>query len=744
MGNMWLHCEDEPIHLCGRIQEFGYLVVFDSYMDCVAISENLANWLGIPPADFIGSPITQFWEKTALPPIDFPAFFRVLEKDPLFRQVSEVRIHDQDYHWSVYRIEDRIYLEFEQINGLKSPSTKLYSYARHLDSAGDRLWAALCESVHEVIGFDRVMIYKFMDDGSGQVIAEKTAEDMSSLLGYRYPESDIPKQARELYTQFIARHTVDVDAPTYALLGKNSDMVDLGRSSIRALSPTHLQYLRHAQVSASASFSILMDGLLWGLVTCQHRTPKMVDLAQRHLCVFLTQYAVNRHLARQREIDLQYSKRIKSLELELKEKLLVNRNILEVLQETAPALCDMVSADGLIINHPHGAHRYGNCPTLAQFRIIQTSINRRSKKELVAFQHLATGDTESVDDILFPGVAKVVILHEPKFSLYWFRREIEAEETWAGNPEKIYRYDTDTTLQYPSPRTSFEAWKQKVKGQAAHWKKRELLFMRRVRYTVQDAVMKRVSEIQELNEKLVTLNNTLDTYSYTLSHDLKNPLSSIKLAAQLIQQRDNLPPEFLKKASTNILDAVELMTNMMQRVFEFSKAKSFDFEYAWIQPESFISKIVEDSMAQYGCPHLTCKMGQLEPIFGEKTLLYQLFQNLLTNAVKFSSMKADPLISIDSYSEGDQVVYHIGDNGIGIPQDEMDKIFEIFKRLSNADDFEGSGIGLSIVKRIADRLQAEIKVESKLGHGTVFTLRFKKAPTNVKRAKSATHAYKPL
>lgn len=723
MGKVWLQCEDEPIHLCGQIQEFGYLVVFDSDLQCIAISDNFVDWLNLSTDDLLGSHLTNFWKNSKLDPLNLSIFFSKFEEDPLYRHVSEIKIQDKDFHWSIYQIERKIYFEFEQINTLKSNNTKLYSYARHLDAAGDELWSALCTSISTVIDFDRVMVYKFMDDGSGQVIAEKTAPDMNSLLHYRYPESDIPKQARELYKHFIARHTADIDAPTSSLASRDTAALDLSRSSIRALSPTHLQYLRHAKVRASASFSILMDGQLWGLVTCQHRNPKMVDLAQRHLCVFLAQYAVNRHLARQREIDLRYNKRIKSLELELKEKLLVNRNILEVLANGAPALCNMVSAEGLAIQHPDGVYLYGESPTLQHFRQIQTAINQRSQKELLAYQHFTLPDQEHEE--AFPGVAKVVILREPKFSLYWFRKEIEIEETWAGNPKKTYIDDPQGQAQYPSPRTSFEAWKKKVKGHATPWKKRELLFMRRMRYIVQDAVMKRVSEIQELNERLVEVNNTLDTYSYTLSHDLKNPLSSIKLAAQIIQQRDNLPEEFLKKVSTNILEAVDLMTNMMQRVFEFSKAKTFDFEYDIIHPEPFIYKIIAESKERYSCSNLEFQIGQLHPIAGEKTLLYQLFLNVLANAVKYSSKTEFPQVYINSHSSRDGVEYRITDNGIGMPADEIENIFEIFKRMSNASGFEGSGIGLSIVKRIADRLHADIKIESELGQGTSFIIKFK-------------------
>ncbi|MDR2283574.1 MAG: GAF domain-containing protein, partial [Sphingobacterium sp.] len=622
----------------------------------------------------------------------------------------------------VHQREGLLYVEFEQCNPSKPSSTKLYSHARYLDAAGENLWFALCESIYHVIGFDRVMIYKFMDDGSGQVIAEKTADDMSSLLGYRYPESDIPAQARQLYSQFIARHTVDVNADTYAILGRDIETLDLGRCSIRALSPIHLQYLRNADVEASASFSILVDGHLWGLVTCQHRIPKMIDLGQRHLCVFLVQYTVNRHLAYQRNLDLQYNKRIKTLELDLKEKLLVNPDILAVLRDHAGALCDMAGADGLLINHPEGTYRYGSCPDPDHFEKIQQIIALRGKKELAAYQQIQVDSPHSPS---FPGVAKVDILKIPRLNLYWFRKAIEAEEIWAGNPEKHYRYDTSTGLNRPSPRTSFEAWKQTIQGQAPSWKKRELLFMRRVRYTVQDAVMKRMSEIQVLNEKLVELNSTLDTYSHTLSHDLKNPLSAIKLAAQIIQQRNNLPDDFLKKISGNVLDAVQLMSDMIQRISEFSKSKSFDFTPRLVDPEVLIHKIISDSKKTYPNGAMDIKIGTLHPFLGETNLIYQLFSNVLTNAIKYSSKKQHPQVRIESHKEDEHIIYHIIDNGIGIPADELDTVFEIFKRTSNAVDFEGAGIGLSVAKRIAQRLDAQLQIESELDKGTLFILKFK-------------------
>jgi len=96
----------------------------------------------------------------------------------------------------------------------------------------------------------------------------------------------------------------------------------------------------------------------------------------------------------------------------------------------------------------------------------------------------------------------------------------------------------------------------------------------------------------------------------------------------------------------------------------------------------------------------------------------------LGNAIKYSSNKTAPIIGINSQIEKDYVLYKIWDNGIGMSAEETERIFEIFHRLPNAMQFDGSGVGLSIVKRIADRLNAKISVESKLNQGTIFEIRF--------------------
>lgn len=332
--------------------------------------------------------------------------------------------------------------------------------------------------------------------------------------------------------------------------------------------------------------------------------------------------------------------------------------------------------------------------------------------------------SKTEEDVLFPGIIRAEILSESQWKIYLFRKEQLIEELWAGKPEKQLNYDPDRKINYPSPRTSFDTWRQITRGKASPWLKVQVLFLERVVYIIQQAIAKRNVEIDQLNKDLIRSNNALDTFSYTLTHDLKNPLSSIQLGAQMILMKKNLSEELLHRLGTNILEASNLITEMINKVHELSKSNSVALELEIIDPRNKIITIAESSKDQYGVANLDFVMGEILPIRGERTLLYQLFLNILGNAIKYSSKQDNPKVEVYSIKSGGKVIYFITDNGIGMDLKDGNNIFEIFQRLPNSSGYDGSGIGLSIVKRIIDRLGAEIKVESQLDKGTQFQILF--------------------
>jgi len=200
------------------------------------------------------------------------------------------------------------------------------------------------------------------------------------------------------------------------------------------------------------------------------------------------------------------------------------------------------------------------------------------------------------------------------------------------------------------------------------------------------------------------------------------------VSTEFLQYRQDVKPDMLKKMTTNILDSVDIILNMLDKIHQFSKASSFKFTRETIDPESFVQEIIDVSKQRFGSNNVQVEVKQLLPVSGEKTLLYQLFLNLIGNAIKYSSKSQSALVMIDSLQTDNGVIYTIKDNGIGIAEEELKTIYEMFKRMSNAKGFEGSGVGMAIVKRITDKLGIDITIKSKIGEGTIIKLTFPNQP----------------
>lgn len=720
-------CESEEIHLCGKVQQFGFLILIDEELKIVALSENCDTWIEGDLDTCLESNGKDFLFQ-AFPNIATEIcqlIESLLNEGADIRQVFETKLNDTPVYLSVYAIEGYCYLEFE-IKQDKTPSLlNLHLYSQKIDQSGHEVWNTLCEIVHQIVGYDRIMVYQFLEDHSGQVIAEKVRDGLESYMDLRYPEFDIPKQARALYLKHLTRLTSDIDSPTYALKTTRDIDFDLTCTSIRALSPTHVEYLRNAGAQASMSFSIVMHGKLWGLVACQNETALDVDLVQRRLGLFVTQYTVNKYLSILKERDLQYQRKFKEFELLLNEKLIIKNDLISVLNDHISQFAKLANADGVAIYNKEEVITHGSSPDKEEIIDLHNYLGDHTSKLLYISNRFKIKHSTFSRKHGFSGVVRIDIDSSRDFSIYWFRDEHIFEEKWSGKPEKHHTYDAETNTYNPSPRTSFEVWKQLARGTAIRWNENEIFFMKRMRKLIRESLLRKSNEIKQLNERLILLNNSLDTYAYTITHDLKNPLSVVKLSGQMLNRcKDNLTPEYVQKSAKNILDSVQLMEDLMSKVLEFSRAKIYEYEPECIDVAPSIMQIIDQCVQTYNMSEENIEVKNLLPVWGEKTLLYQLFLNLISNAIKYSSQSEAPKITIDSVEEGNETKYLIQDNGIGIASDELKEIYNLFKRLSNSASFEGSGVGLAIVKRIIDRLDADIKIDSELGVGTTFTITF--------------------
>ncbi|MFD1167085.1 ATP-binding protein [Sphingobacterium daejeonense] len=724
-----IKCEDEKIQFLGKIQDLGFIIFLNQTGIIEAVSDNISNYLSNHyPQTLIGKPILEtffgnFEEKDFIK----NAIEEFKSSNDFKRITKLLEIEEQPFYLSISYSTDTMYLEFEKcINNDSSKTNIINNKLIELQNAEQDVWKVLSEILSQNLEVDRVMIYQFNEDSSGIVIAETlNRPNLDSYLGLNYPEFDIPKQARELYKTKNCRFIADTDSEGSTVVTLDNQEANLQEISIRRLSPIHLQYLKNAGFRSSISFSIIIKGELWGLVCCQHEEPKHIDLSIRNFSLMATNFAANKFQQLEDIERMAYLEEVQELELLLKEKVLLKSNIFHELKDFSKTLLHMLEADGIAIGFEDYIFLEGIHPEKESLRSQLPKLTELAKDHIYSTNALSN-HPQLYEDFgrSIAGLSFAEIDSKKDFFIIWFRKEILLDREWAGKPEKYYEEDKLTGVVKPSPRTSFNVWREQVKGTSKKWSSKQMHFITRIRELLRDSMLNKAAEIDSLNTQLIEMNNALDTYAYTISHDLKNPLSAIKVSTEFLQYRQDVKPELLKKMSSNILDSVHIIINMLDKIHQFSKASSFNFEKEIVETENFVDEIIEMSKHRFGSNNVEVIVNNLLPVQGEKTLLYQLFLNIIGNAIKYSSKATSAKVIIDSFRTDNGIIYTISDNGIGMEEDELASIYEMFKRMSNSSGYEGSGIGMSIVKRIADKLGIDISIKSKLNEGTTVKLMF--------------------
>ena len=215
-------------------------------------------------------------------------------------------------------------------------------------------------------GFDRVMIYRFAEGHEGEVVAETKADDIDSFLGLWYPASDIPEQARRLYLLNPIRNVVDVDytpVPVVPVINPDSNRpADMTFTGLRSVSPIHCEYLKNMGVTASMSVSIVLDGKLWGLVACHHRSPHMVTYEVRKSCTFVAQVLSSEISRREVLEESGYQTRATATQAKFLELMAASANPLLGLISSSPTLLDLIPCQGVAVISGTKAQMLGETP----------------------------------------------------------------------------------------------------------------------------------------------------------------------------------------------------------------------------------------------------------------------------------------------------------------------------------------------------------------------------------------------
>ena len=738
------NCDREPIHIPNYIQPQGFLLALsDPDLRIILASENASEILGISVTDLLDHPLDDFIMSDRG---DLSVVIRAC-LDQSFEHINPLNLSIVNadgigcpFNGVVHRAPSgEIILELEPV---KADSKRdFFQFYRHIKATLAKMQTAqnltaLCELVvqemRELTGFDRVMIYRFHEGGDGSVIAESKQEHLESFLGMHYPDSDIPKQAKHLYTLNWLRVIPDVNYQPIGLVTTeetSSHPLDMSYCSLRAVSPVHIEYLKNMGVASSMSVSLIQQQKLWGLISCHHLTPKLIPYEIRTVCEFFGQLMSTELFTKENSEYLDYKLHLKTIQGQFVERL-TNVTISTFVEEIISdheALLDLVGAVGSAVCDGDDIILIGQTPNQAAIKTLLPWLHNLFKQDIFVTDSLSSlyPIAEEYKDVA-SGLLAMAISEAQSQYILWFRPEILQTVIWAGNPDKPNQIESDGSLTI-FPRKSFEAWQQTVSGKSNYWLPCEVEVVIELRRAIIDIVLRQSGELANINLELERINNELDAFAYIASHDLKEPLRGIHNYATFLL--DDYGEILQGEGAEKLHTLVRLTTRMellIESLLKFSRLGRQELQMDSIDLNQLLRNVTE--LFSMNPQWVNCKIRiprSLPTVFGDRVLIEEVFTNLISNAFKYNNQpeKWAEISWIESDGQPHNIfTFYVRDNGIGIREKHLESVFRIFKRLHASSKYGGgTGAGLTSVKQIMERHGGQIHVESAFGKGTTFS-----------------------
>jgi len=734
--------ELEPIHTPGSIQPHGLLCVLSELdLRITQVSLNATDILGIAPEKLIDRPLEDFIDRDRI--IDIRACL-----DPTSEQTNPLNLSVtvdgalRFFNGIVHRtISGEIVLELEPI-AANAKRDFTQSYRNIKDTLAkiqvtkdlSQLCNLIVQEVRQMTGFDRVMVYRFNEDGDGTVIAEDKQADLEAFLGLYYPDTDIPQRAKHLYILNWLRLLPDVNyQPSGLLISKQANEttapLDMSHCVLRSMSPCHIKYLQNMGVGASMCISLIQQQRLWGMITCHHNTPKFVPYEIRTICEFLGQLMSTELSVKEATQNLDYKLRLKAAEMQFVNRLTNATDFLLSLEEAPEDLLYLTGAQGAAVCEGDRIVLIGNTPSEKDVIDLLAWLPDRFGNDVFV--------TDSLPSLYQPALAyknvasgllaMVVSKIQDRYVL-WFRPEFLQTVTWAGNPDNPMHIEVDGSLTI-SPRQSFAAWQETVRLKSQAWLQCEIEVAIELRSLIVDVILGQSDEMARVNLELERSNTELDSFAYIASHDLKEPLRGIHNYSNFLMEdyAEVLPSDGITKLQT-VVRLTQRMDDLINSLMHYSQLGRAELCLQVVNLNVLVQQTIDTIKISQPQKPIDFRISQpLPTIRCDRSQVSELFTNLIGNAIKYND-KAEKWVEIGfseskTVSNGKQIshTFYIRDNSIGIPPQHLERIFQIFKRLHPQDQYGGgTGVGLTIVRKIVERHEGKIWVESTPGEGSTF------------------------
>ena len=605
------------------------------------------------------------------------------------------------------------------------------------------LGAVTTDEVRALTGLDRVMVYRFHEDGHGEVVAESRRPGLSSWLGLHYPAEDIPEPAREMFMQVWIRPVQSVGAPLAELVPlahpRTGAPLDMTYCALRGPSAMYTEYLQNMGVTAALTLAIRCGGKLWGLIAGhQYSGPAYFPFGMRAACELLAQI-VSLHRA-----PIEDREHV-SYRLKLEE---VQRQLIAVAaqEESLAAMCqgsltlqDAVDSGGVALFHGERWWRVGMTPSDCQLHALKQWLQIRPEFTAPTAPVMATDclsrDYEGGAGMtgVASGLLAISLSHRHSNMVIWFRPEIIRSIRWAGNP------DDKPMVTGPhgprlTPRRSFELFMESVQGRSKPWKQVELDCVARFRIALMELIVSRAELLAELNADLTRSNEDLDAFAYIASHDLKEPLRGIFKYAHQLGEAGNMADPSSRAQLDGLKRLCLRMDSLLDSLLHFSRLGRVTLNVDDVQ----VDEVVAEALEMVGArrtekPSRVLIPRPMSTVRCDRVRIREVFVNLLSNAFKYNDkpvtrIEIGHIVPHEARRRphwpadlGNCMIYYVKDNGIGIEARHFDQLYKMFKRLHSREDYGGgTGAGLTIVRKLVERHGGQVWVDSEVGIGSTF------------------------
>lgn len=729
------HCDREPITVPGSIQPHGLLLVLEEpdYRARQA-SANLREHSRFDADEALGKTLEEIFGAEPGQQIAHCLRQSRIAENPIYlRTVTlEGQRGPTGFDVLAHRHDGRLILELEKAPsqadisfGLLYPIVRSFIASLQEMQMIEELGQITAREIRRITGFDRVLLYRFDAEWNGQVLAESRDEGaFHSLEDHWFPASDIPRQARELYRLNRVRIIPDVNYVPVRMVSAQNDSsgppLDMSFAALRSVSPVHLEYMRNMETQASMSVSIIIEGRLWGLVACHHRTPHHLSFEVRTACDFIGQFLSLQIAAKEFSADSEQRLRMKAINARLLGLMTGAENFLTALTYFPQDILDLTHAEGAAILHRDEVVLLGQTPTREQVLALAEWMAQEGGQELYSTDRLSK---------VFPGaepykavasgMLAIAISKLHHSYVIWFRPEVIQTIRWGGDPQK--HTVPSVAGQRIGPRRSFETWKEVVFNRSLPWSDIELEAAAELRNSIVGIVLRRAEEVEDLVGELERSNQELEAFSHTVSHDLRAPFRHIVGYSSLLREieGETLSPRGLQYLN-NIAEAGQFAGELVDNLLHFSQMSRLPIEKTLIDMNLLVQEVKEQVMRDAEGRRIAWQIAKLPRISGDLMLLRLVWCNLMANAVKYSRGREVASIIIEVREDDLEYVFSVADNGVGFDMKYADKLFGVFQRLHKIEDFEGTGIGLANVRRIVSRHGGRTWAEGETDRGATF------------------------